>query len=278
MTGLRHVRARSGSGNNNSPRTISGSTNSTNLLSQKSNVNSSHPSPEKRRGRRMRATVELRVPPRGRKVGLQPKGERQFKYVPYHPKNYKYTTQLGVLLKREYPGKIEEKNDHGVITNTRPALEWYDYYHDSTLDFQQRTAADRVKEEFWNLFELHVDDEEDDSARIQIEQEANRIIDTYARKKVKDMLYQLRVDAVKLYYENQGEKLDDSMACARELEYEQYLQSRIPWCKEVAWPGLCRYWTSKEYKTNRGRGREARLKSEDIAQNRGRLDLRRRPR
>ena len=113
-----------------------------------------------------------------------------------------------------------------------------------------------------------MDDEEDDSARIQIEQEANRIIDTYARKKVKDMLYQLRVDAVKLYYENQGEKLDDSMACARELEYEQYLQSRIPWCKEVAWPGLCRYWTSKGYKTNRGRGREARLKSEDIAQNR----------
>jgi hypothetical protein len=28
-------------------------------------------------------------------------------------------------------------------------LEWYDYYHDGTLDFQQRTAADRVKEEFW---------------------------------------------------------------------------------------------------------------------------------
>jgi hypothetical protein len=74
---------------------------------------------------------------------------RQFKYRNYHSKDYKYTTQLGVILKREYPGKIEEKDDDGVITNTRPALEWYDYYHDGTLDFQQRTAADRVKEEFW---------------------------------------------------------------------------------------------------------------------------------
>jgi hypothetical protein len=62
----------------------------------------------------------------------------------------------------------------------------------------------------YNLFELHVNDGEDESARVRVEEEANRVIDNYARKKVKDMLYQLRVDAVKLYYENQGEELDDS--------------------------------------------------------------------
>jgi hypothetical protein len=114
-----------------------------------------------------------------------------------------------------------------------------------------------------------VDDGEDESARVRVEEEANRVLDNYARKKVKDMLYQLRVDAVKLYYENQGEKLDDSMARARELDYGQYLQSRIPWCKEDAWPELCRYWTSKAFKTSRARGQDSRLKSLDVAQNRG---------
>ena len=47
--------------------------------------------------------------------------------------------------------------------------------------------------------------------------EADRILKSYARRKVKDILYQARMDAVKIYYDDQGEELDDKLACAREL-------------------------------------------------------------
>ncbi|KAM0841944.1 hypothetical protein ACQ4PT_058689 [Festuca glaucescens] len=83
------------------------------------------------------------------------------------------------------------------------------------------------------------------------------------------MMYQLRVDAVKFYYEKQGEHLDDTLACSKELEYDQYMEGRIPWFKEHAWPTLCTYWCSKGFLTKRKRGQESRLKSQDVAQNRG---------
>ncbi|XP_073359446.1 uncharacterized protein [Aegilops tauschii subsp. strangulata] len=54
-----------------------------------------------------------------------------------------------------------------------------------------------------------------------------------------------------------------------QLEYDQYLEGRIPWFKEHAWPHLCAYWCSKEFKFLRKRGQESRFKSEDIAQNPG---------
>ena len=110
------------------------------------------------------------------------------------------------------------------------------------------------------------DDEEDPD---KVEDEADRVLENYAMKKVRDMMYQLRVDAVKFYYEKQGEKLDDTLACSKELEYDQYLEGRMPWFKEPAWPHLCAYWCSKKFKTLRKRGQESRFKNEDIAQNRG---------
>jgi len=52
----------------------------------------------------------------------------QFTYVGYRESGYKYTTQLGVIIKREYPGLVNEKDQNGVVLNTRPALEWADYF------------------------------------------------------------------------------------------------------------------------------------------------------
>jgi hypothetical protein len=77
MSALRHPRkGKSIPTNNASQRTISGSTTTDSLLSQRSGVNTSHSTSEKHRGRRRRATVQLRIPPRGRKVGLEPHGDR----------------------------------------------------------------------------------------------------------------------------------------------------------------------------------------------------------
>jgi hypothetical protein len=59
--------------------------------------------------------------------------------------------QLGIILKREHPGVIEEK-EGDVVIRTHPALEWSDYYDDDTLNDMGQTAADRVKQEFWVSF------------------------------------------------------------------------------------------------------------------------------
>jgi hypothetical protein len=37
---------------------------------------------------------------------------RQFKYIGTIPKEYKYGTRLGVILKQEYPGLVEEKDSN----------------------------------------------------------------------------------------------------------------------------------------------------------------------
>ena len=96
------------------------------------------------------------------------------------------------------------------------------------------------------------------------QQEADRVLENYVRKKVKDILYQARVDAVKVYYKDVlKQNLDDKLARPIELTYEQYLNGRVKWCKRAAWPSLCRYWCSEEFLTKRKRGQESRLSSDD---------------
>jgi len=72
--------------------------------------------------------------------------DRQFTYVGY--RGYKYSTQVGVILKREYPGLVDDKDQNGVVLNTRPALEWADYFL-TPKDRTGQTAGDRVLSEFW---------------------------------------------------------------------------------------------------------------------------------
>ena len=73
---------------------------------------------------------------------------RQFKYVNYMPqKDYTYQAQLGVILRHEYLGVVEDKDEQGRTFNTRPALTWDDYFVNE--DDAGMTAADRVKNEFW---------------------------------------------------------------------------------------------------------------------------------
>jgi len=70
---------------------------------------------------------------------------RQFSYVNYKP-SYKYTTQLGVILKREYPDLIEDKDEHGHVVGKHAALEWDDYFLNTE---SVETSGERVLSEFW---------------------------------------------------------------------------------------------------------------------------------
>ncbi|CAN6173777.1 unnamed protein product [Urochloa humidicola] len=109
------------------------------------------------------------------------------------------------------------------------------------------------------LFEVAPEDQE----------EADRVLDNYLKKRVRDMMYQGRVDAVKEYYRTLKQELDNKLACPIVLEYEQYLKCKIKWCHPDVWPELCRYWCSKEFLDARMRGQKARCNSDDAAQNHG---------
>ena len=72
---------------------------------------------------------------------------RQFTYVNYNPKGYKYGSQVGVIIKRLYPGEIKICDDEGRVVETRAALSWHDYFYKK--DELGLTYARRVKQEFW---------------------------------------------------------------------------------------------------------------------------------
>lgn len=102
-----------------------------------------------------------------------------------------------------------------------------------------------------------------------LQEEADRVLEKYLQKRVRDMMYQARVDAVKLYHRKRGQEIDDTLARPIELEYEQYMDGQLKWCNDEVWPELCTYWCSKDFKVKRRRGQVARSSSEDIAQNHG---------
>jgi len=70
----------------------------------------------------------------------------QFKYVNYNPKGLKYRSQVGAILKREYPGIIKVYDEHGTVVKQHPALSWNDYYWKKNRE--GICYARRVKQEF----------------------------------------------------------------------------------------------------------------------------------
>lgn len=47
----------------------------------------------------------------------------------YNPKDYKYGSQVGVLIKRFYPGMIDIRDEQGRIVEKWTAMSWNDYYY-----------------------------------------------------------------------------------------------------------------------------------------------------
>uniref|UniRef100_A0A8R7UJX8 Uncharacterized protein n=1 Tax=Triticum urartu TaxID=4572 RepID=A0A8R7UJX8_TRIUA len=183
-------------GDNAPQRTNAGNNN----LSGRQTINARKAIPKKR-GRAKRARTSLRMPPNGRKVQLEPNGETQFKHLGGIPNGYKYDHSWESFSN----GSIHKYMDDSGVIRSHPTLEWEDYY--LVHDDEGVSNVDRVKQEFWRCFEVA------ESNRVEVD----RILESYVRRKVKDNLYQARVDAVKIYYDDQGEELDDTLACAREL-------------------------------------------------------------
>jgi len=83
------------------------------------------------------------------------------------------------------------------------------------------------------------------------------------------MVYQIRLDAVNVYFNKRKEECDDIRARTIELTEEQYLASRVEWCNKATWAWFSKYWVSDEYKRKSLKAQESCMNSEDTAQNRG---------
>lgn len=99
--------------------------------------------------------------------------------------------------------------------------------------------------------------------------EADRVLENYAAKSVRQMMYQLCVDSVKVYHDKIGEQIDDALARPKELEVDEYKDGPVDWCRDNGFSYLADYWCTEEFKAKRKRGQQARLNSEDVAQKRG---------
>jgi hypothetical protein len=89
---------------------------------------------------------------------------------------------------------------------------------------------------------------------------AYRNLDEYLQKRVSNLIYQARLDAVKFHA-----KCDDTKACTIDLIEEEYIKSKLPWCAQDAWCYLSKYWTSETYKKKRKIAQASRLNSNDVA-------------
>jgi len=93
---------------------------------------------------------------------------------------------------------------------------------------------------------------------------ADHNLDAYLMKRVSDLIYQTRLDAVKFHA-----KCNDNEARDIHLTEEEYINSKLEWCAQDAWYFLSKYWASERYMEKRKVAQASRLKSEDAAQNRG---------
>ena len=93
---------------------------------------------------------------------------------------------------------------------------------------------------------------------------ADHNLDAYLMKRVFDLIYQTRLDAVKFHA-----KCNDNEARDIHLTEEEYINSKLEWCAQDAWCFLSKYWASERYMEKRKVAQASRLKSEDAAQNRG---------
>jgi hypothetical protein len=67
--------------------------------------------------------------------------------VGYNPRDYKYGSQVGALIRRLYPGMVNIHDERGRLVETRAAMSWHDYYYKK--DNTGITYAKLVKREFW---------------------------------------------------------------------------------------------------------------------------------
>jgi len=98
---------------------------------------------------------------------------------------------------------------------------------------------------------------------------AEEVLERFAAKQCRNMMYELRVSAVKAYYDDVLQQpIKDIVARKKLLREAQYLKVKPEWISEEAWFMICSYWCSQEFLKKRRLAQDSRMQP-DFAQNRG---------
>jgi hypothetical protein len=98
---------------------------------------------------------------------------------------------------------------------------------------------------------------------------AEEVLERFAAKQCKNMMYELRVSAVKAYYDDYlDQRINDKVARKKLLREAQYLKVRPEWIPDEAWRKICAYWCSPGFLRKRRLGQASR-EQPDFTQNRG---------
>lgn len=72
---------------------------------------------------------------------------------------------------------------------------------------------------------------------------AEEVVERFAAKQCKNMMYELRVSAVKAYYDDfLDQRINDKVARKKLLRETQYLKVWPEWISDEAWRKICAYW------------------------------------
>jgi len=97
---------------------------------------------------------------------------------------------------------------------------------------------------------------------------AEEVLERFAAKQCRNMMYELRVSAVKAYYDDVLQQpIKDIVARKKLLREAQYLKVKSEWISEEAWRKICSYWCSQEFLKKRRLAQDSRMQP-DFAQTR----------
>ncbi|XP_072148972.1 uncharacterized protein [Setaria viridis] len=210
------------------------------------------------------STLPKRPIPLERRPVIQPSWKRGFTKVgggdhARHPNGI-----LGLLCRLHFPGLVEFDG------TTKPAYTWEHYVAVcDALDQDGRVfpnKAERVKAELWDFFRC----QEGYEAR------AATVAHEAAKKLVKDMHYEARVQAIIDYYASYRRmKINKTKARTMKLTREQYLQVPPWWCIQhcQCWEYMVDKWCNPKWEETHNACRDRRLLMPGAPHHQGNLSL-----
>ncbi|XP_047050609.1 uncharacterized protein LOC124655813 [Lolium rigidum] len=179
------------------------------------------------------------------KIVLIATGERTFEYKDDVKPPRVYSSILGCLVRKHFPGFIPVSK---ILGSQCVAWTWKHYMYAKDPEGEFDNAQQRVLDDFWKYFAP------DPEHRLLCYSVANAV----ATKQVRDMHYEGRVWCVRNWYAEMR-KIRITKKKARQITMEpwQYLQvppQYVGLANKEVFESMVRYWTSKEFKKKHDNG------------------------
>ncbi|XP_066341229.1 uncharacterized protein [Miscanthus floridulus] len=210
------------------------------------------------------STLPRRPIPLERRPMVRPSGKKGWIKVSGGDHNRKVNGILGLLCRQNFPGLVQFREE------LQPAYTWDHYV--AALDAADRDGrvfpnkAERVKGELWDFYRCQEG----------YEDKAASICEEAAKKLVKDMHYEARVQAIIDYYAHYRRmKVKKEEARTMNLTKEQFLQVPPYWCAQHAqcWEYMVDKWVEPGWVETHNACRDWRLLMPRASHHQGSLSL-----